>query len=105
MEKKYNNLGYILLLLIPLTFAGVSRTYIGQFPNFDEKIDTFIHLHAFVATIWILMLIAQPFLILKRKNSIHRAIGKLSYFLFPLLILSFIPQMIKIIHYGNIQYL
>jgi len=105
MEKKYKYLGYILLVLIPLTFAGFFKTYIGQFPNFEEKIDSFIHLHAFIATIWILLIIVQPVLILKRKNTVHRKIGRLSYIVFPFLILSFIPQMIKIINSGNIKYL
>jgi len=105
MEKKYKYLGYILLVLIPLTFAGFFKTYIGQFPNFEEKIDSFIHLHALIATIWILLIIVQPILILKRQNPVHRKIGRLSYIVFPFLILSFIPQMIKIITSGNIRYL
>lgn len=97
MEKVYKNLGYTLLLLIPLTFLGFYKTYFAQFPNFEENITTFVHLHAFIASIWILILIVQPLLILKRKNNSHRAIGKLSYIIFPLLILSFIPQMMRII--------
>ena len=105
MEKKYKYLGYFLLILIPLTFAGFFKTYIGQFPNFEEKIDTFIHLHAFIASVWILMLIVQPLLIINKKYPLHRTIGKLSYILFPLLILSFIPQLIKIISSEDINFL
>lgn len=103
MEKSYKYLGYVLLLLIPLTFAGFFKTYIGQFPNFEEKIDTFIHVHAFIASVWIGMLIIQPFLIFKKKYQLHRTIGKLSYIIFPLLILSFIPQIMKTVNYGNIK--
>jgi len=103
MEKSYKYLGYFFLLLIPLTLAGFYKTYIGQFPNFEEKIDSFIHLHAFIASIWILMLIAQPFLILNKKYLIHRTIGKLSYIIFPLLLLSFVPQIIKIVNYGDVK--
>jgi len=103
MEKSYKYLGYFLLLLIPLIFAGFYKTYIGQFPNFEEKIDSFIHIHAFIASVWILMLIAQPFLILNKKYAVHRTIGKLSYLIFPLLILSFIPQIIRITNTGNIK--
>ena len=90
MEKKYKYLGYILLLLIPLTFAGFYKTYIGQFPNFDDNIDSLVHFHAFIASIWIVMLIAQPLLVLNKKLKAHRTIGKISYLVFPLLILSFI---------------
>lgn len=98
MEKAYKYLGYFLLLLIPLTFFGFYKTYFVQFPNFEENINIFIHLHAFIASIWILLLIVQPLLIINRKNKLHRKIGKLSYFVFPILILSFVPQMIRIIN-------
>ncbi len=75
-------------------FAGFYKTYFSQFPNFGVTIDVYVHLHAFIATIWIFMLIAQPVLILNKKYLIHRRIGKLSFVVFPLLILSFIPRMI-----------
>jgi len=101
MEKNYKYLGYFMLLFIPLIFAGFYKTYIEQIPNFSENINSFIHIHAFIATIWILTLIAQPFLILNKKFAIHRTVGKLSYVVFPLLILSFVPQMIRIVHSEN----
>lgn len=95
MEKVYKNLGYYFILLIPLTFLGFYKTYFNQFPTFSET-NILIHLHAIIATIWVLMLIIQPILIkLKRKNT-HRNIGKLSYIIFPLLIISFVPQMLRL---------
>lgn len=101
MEKVYKNLGYFLLLLIPLTFLGFYKSYFNQFPSFEENITVFIHLHAIIASLWILMLIAQPLLIRNKKNELHKKIGKLSYIVFPLLILSFVPQMIRIINSEN----
>lgn len=101
MEKRYSYLGYVMLLLIPLIIAGFYKTYINQIPNFSGNINSYIHIHAFIATIWISMLIAQPFLILNKKIALHRTIGKLSYIVFPLLILSFVPQMIRIVHSEN----
>lgn len=98
MEKAYKNLSYFLILLIPLTLLGFYKTYFNQFPSFEENINIFVHLHAIIASIWILMLIAQPILIAKKKNKLHKQVGRLSYTLFPLLILSFIPQMIRIIN-------
>ncbi|MCR9065306.1 MAG: hypothetical protein NXI00_15135 [Cytophagales bacterium] len=97
MEKSYQNLGYVLLLLIPLTFLAFFKSYFGQFPNFTDNITPYIHLHAFIASVWILMLIIQPILILKKKNALHRQIGKASYVVFPLLILSFVPQILRIL--------
>jgi hypothetical protein len=47
------------------------------------------------------MLIAQPFLITNKKVELHRTIGKISYFVFPLLALSFIPQIVRNIQEGH----
>jgi len=101
LEKAYKNLGYLLILLIPFTFLGFYKTYFNQFPTFEENINTSIHVHAVIASIWILMLIVQPLLIRNRKNKLHKKIGKISYMVFPLLILSFIPQMIRIVNSDN----
>ncbi|MBX2816995.1 MAG: hypothetical protein KTR24_13400 [Saprospiraceae bacterium] len=105
MEKAYRNLGYVLMLLIPLTILAFFKTYFGQFPNFEGGMSIDIHLHALVASTWILMLIVQPILIKKRNMHWHRRIGKISYFVFPLLILSFIPQMIRMVDSGNAMFL
>lgn len=102
MEKAYKYMGYFLLLLIPLIFAGFYKSYFEPFPNSNKNINVLVHLHAFIASVWILMLIVQPFLTLNRKYSVHSTIGKLSYIVFPLLILSFIPQILKIINTEDI---
>ena len=101
MDKSYRYLGYFFLLLIPLTFLGFYKTYIVQFPNFTKNITSFIHIHAFIATVWIAILIVQPFLIINKKYALHRKVGKLSYIVFPLLILSFIPQIIRTANSDN----
>ena len=101
MEKAYKNLGYFLILLIPLIFLAFYKTYFIQFPTFEENITPYIHIHAIIATIWILLLVIQPILIRNRKYKWHKKIGKISYIVFPLLILSFFPQMIRIINSDN----
>jgi len=101
MDKSYKYLGYFFLLLIPLTIAGFYKTYIVQFPNFNENITYFIHIHAFIAMVRIGILIIQPFLIVNKKFALHRKVGKLSYVVFPLLILSFLPQMIRTANSDN----
>ena len=95
MEKKYRHLGYFFLLLIPLVFFGFYKTYFIQFPSFRNVKHNYIHVHAAFATIWVTLIIVQPFLIVKKKISWHRKLGRLSYFIFPLLILSFIPSVIN----------
>jgi len=101
MDKSYKYLGYFSLLLIPLTIAGFYKTYIVQFPNFKENITPFIHIHAIIASIWIGILIVQPFLIVNKKFALHRTVGKVSYVVFPLLILSFVPQIIRTAYSDN----
>lgn len=105
MDKSYKYLGYFFLLLVPLTLAGFFKTYIVQFPNFKENITFYIHAHAFIASVWIGVLIVQPFLIVNKKFALHRKVGKLSYVLFPLLILSFVPQIIRTAYSDNPKYL
>ena len=105
MDRTYKYLGYFLLLLIPLTFAGFYKTYFEPFPNFGKNIDVYIHIHTVIASLWIAILIVQPFLIVNKKIALHRSIGKLSYVVFPLLIISFIPRIIKTINSGDIQFL
>jgi hypothetical protein len=101
MDKSYRYLGYFFLLLIPLTIAGFFKTYIVQFPNFKESITSFIHLHAIIASLWIGILIVQPFLIVNKKFALHRKVGKMSYIVFPLLILSFVPQIVRTANSDN----
>lgn len=105
MEKEYRNLGFVLLILIPLILLGFYRSYIIQIPHFEEDINLFVHLHALFATVWIFTLIAQPLFIRYKKFKAHRFLGKLSYIIFPLLILSFIPQMLKHINANDYQFL
>lgn len=95
MEKKYRHLGYFFLLLIPLVFLGFYKTYIIQFPTFENVKHNYIHVHAAIATVWVSLIIVQPFLIVNKKITWHRQLGKLSYIIFPLLILSFIPSVIN----------
>jgi len=101
MEKKYRYLGYFMMLLIPLVFLGFYFTYFKSIPSFPENIDIYDHLHAALASAWILLLIVQPLLASRRKYEWHRKLGRFSYILFPLLILSFIPNEIQMVREGR----
>lgn len=91
MEKPYKNIGFVFLLLIPMAVIGFYKSYIIRSPDIDVTIDSYIHLHAIVSSIWIGLLISQPLLIRYKKNKLHRLFGKISYIVFPLLILTFVP--------------
>ncbi len=89
MEKSYKNLWYFLFLLIPIAFLGFYKSYFSQIPNFSEKITGAFHYHVVIATVWMLVLIIQPLLIVNKRVDLHKIVGKASYIIFPLLILSF----------------
>ena len=46
------------------------------------------HLHAATASLWMLLLVAQPLAIAGRNLPLHRAIGRVSYLLAPLVVAS-----------------
>ena len=87
MEKTYKHLGFFFIALLLVVTWGFYRTYLIQFPNF-KVFTTVHHLHGFVLLSWMIMLIVQPFLIRYGKVELHRKVGKLSYVLMPLVMIS-----------------
>lgn len=65
-------------------FLGFFFTYFLNFSQFKW----IHHAHGTLFFVWMFIMIAQPLLVVYHKQSIHRFIGKLSYFIFPLLLLS-----------------
>lgn len=83
-----NRLIYFFIFLLLISFAGFYKTYLVKFPNF-EGFTWAHHFHGMIMVTWILMLIAQPIFIKTKNFRFHRIVGKASYFIFPLLLLSF----------------
>jgi hypothetical protein len=50
----------------------------------------YTHFHALTATLWMLLLIAQPAFVRMRRLTWHRALGRVSYVLGPLVLVSFV---------------
>lgn len=70
-----------------IVFWGFWNTYyaapwrvVGQGSN------VIAHLHGLTMTLWCVMLIAQAYLIRSGNRSLHRAVGKSSYFLAPVMV-------------------
>jgi hypothetical protein len=84
-------------LLIVITHIGFLNTYIKHFPQFkDVDVPNFQYMH-FVPVMliygmlmmgWLLMLFLQPILIRANKMKWHRRVGRLSYILVPLVLVS-----------------
>ncbi|PCJ94761.1 MAG: hypothetical protein COA50_10220 [Flavobacteriaceae bacterium] len=87
MEKAYKNIVLFFITITVIVFLGFYNTYFVFFPDFD-KFKTFHHVHAIIMILWLLVLIVQPILINKRKYKWHRAIGKVSYVLVPVIVIS-----------------
>jgi len=87
MQKVYRNTAiFIILIMIGIQW-GFYRTYTSEFPNFINKTIT-IHVHGVLLMMWMVLLIVQPLLINTGRTQLHRTIGKVSWVLGPLIIVS-----------------
>src|SRR6266550_7517516 len=70
--------------LLALALAGFWPTYFV--PKFEA--DWHVHLHGVAMFLWVLLLIAQAGLVRARQLPLHRALGKVSYGLVPVIVVS-----------------
>ena len=71
--------------LLVLAIAAFWRTYF--FPPKAEG-DWHVHLHGMAMFAWVVLMVAQAGLVRARRLAVHRALGKVSYGLVPLLVVS-----------------
>lgn len=83
--------GYYFMGLVVLAVMGFWPSYFSKFFNGTNNYKFYFHFHAAMVVLWMAALIIQPILIRKKKLPLHRLIGKATYFLFPLVIISIIP--------------
>jgi len=88
----YKYSGFYFIVLLILSVIGFWQSYFSKLYNdfIFSDISSYVHFHAVTMLLWIAFLITQGFLIQFKKQSLHRFIGKLSYGLVPLLIISLI---------------
>jgi hypothetical protein len=87
---KFKNLEYFAIGLLILVVAGFWPTYFSKFFDGSANFNTYFHLHAITAALWIVMLFIQPLLIRLRQLKWHRLVGKASYILVPFLFISIV---------------
>ena len=92
MEKVYKNSHYLFIAVLLMAIAGFWKTYFGKIPTFDG-VSGLMHFHVVMVLAWLGILIAQPMLILNKKVEMHRLVGKISYIVVPILLLSIILLM------------
>lgn len=71
--------------LLLLAIIAFWPTYVSLAPT-DSTI--YAHFHAVVAVLWTMMLIVQPMLIRSGRLSVHRLLGRFSWVLAPLFVIS-----------------
>ncbi len=98
MERSYRNLGYVLLVLLPIFVAGFWVPYFSEIPHFDEQITTAVHIHAASLFCFLLLLIVQPLAIRYRAFSMHRILGNFSNIVIPIALISGVAMIWKEYH-------
>ncbi len=76
-----------MVILFVLMHVAFHPTYIQYFPEFLDFTWTH-HIHGALMAAWMMVLIVQPYLIYNKKYKAHRLIGKLSYVIAPLVLIS-----------------
>ena len=73
--------------LLVIAFVAFWPTYFA--PGLSTS-SFYVHFHAVTAALWMLLLVVQPFLIRRYRFDTHRAVGRVSYLLVPLLLISMV---------------
>lgn len=87
MQKVYRNTSVFIFLILIAVQWGFYQTYTSQFPHFKDA-TVLIHIHGALLMTWMLLLIVQPLLIQSGRANLHRTIGKVSWVLGPLIVIS-----------------
>jgi hypothetical protein len=87
METMYKYIGYFFLVFIVFVALGFYYPYFSLFPDF-RSVTTIIHIHTAALLLWIIILITQPLLITYKKYKTHQLIGRFTYFLMPVIIIT-----------------
>ena len=95
MERQYRNLGYFLTILVAFVAVGFYKPYFALIPNFDPSITPLVQAHAILLMGFVALLVAQPLLIRYKRRKLHQSLGKLTYYLMPLLVASCVGVIFK----------
>lgn len=101
MEKNHKALVILFVTFLIISVAGFSKSYVLLFPRF-ENVVFFTHIHFIIFLTWFALLIWQPILISRKNYILHRKIGRLSYILAPVMVIS-ILIMVKLTVANNLS--
>ncbi len=86
---RFERSAIFLVPLILFIIGGFWRSYFSKlFAAGANPISFYTHFHFLMVAGWVSLLVIQPILIRQKKAVMHRRLGKVSYFLMPLVIVS-----------------
>lgn len=89
-KKKYYRYAHLYLTLgLVVVLLGFSTTYFSRLSDFSPP----YHVHGISATLWMILLIVQPYLFQKGKLKAHRYLGWSSLVLIPTIVICGIIMM------------
>ncbi len=90
--KLYRDAGYYSVALLLLAIVAFWEPYFSHVfgGDFNAIASNYKHFHVVMAISWLAMLMVQPYLIRTGNRPLHRQIGKLSFVLGPLMVLSIV---------------
>ena len=87
-ENPLRNLYIYFALLIPATVFAFWRSYFGILGSLPEGMTALVHVHAALQILWLFMLVAQAWFIRTKRFRLHRLVGRSSFVIVPIIILS-----------------
>lgn len=84
----FDKSGYYFIGLLVLAFLGFWNSYFSKFFNGQNEYTFYYHFHATMMVGWVGLLITQPLLIRQKKFHLHHLLGRVTYFMMPLLLIS-----------------
>jgi hypothetical protein len=83
--RLYLSAGWWVALLLLAAIVAFWRVYVVKLP-FEAEL--FVNLHTAGVVLWMLLLIAQPWLIGRGRRPLHKRIGRISYVLVPYIVVT-----------------
>lgn len=87
MEVIYKKSHYLFISIFLMAIVGFWKSWFSKFPAM-EGLNFALNFHGIMCLLWFGILIAQPILISQKKLALHRKLGKISYYVVALLLIS-----------------
>ncbi|VAW79538.1 hypothetical protein MNBD_GAMMA13-1950 [hydrothermal vent metagenome] len=84
-DMTFKHAGFYFIFLLVLSIIGFWDSYFSKILDEDNR---YVHFHAITMLLWLILLITQSILIKNNRQKLHKLIGKFSYVLVPLIIIS-----------------